>query len=222
METKKNPSVDLTKKSGYFFSIGLFISTALAVMAFEWQQKDAFIVIDPTHDNFTEPLIDIPITTITPPTPVPAILNPVIKEVDDNEEAEPEIVIIDALGDGDEEEIPVVAPAPEEEETNVIFDIVEKSASPKDGMAAFYKYIGEKIKYPAQARRIGIEGKVFVEFVVNKDGGLTDIKTIKGIGGGCDEEAVRILESAPPWNPGKQRGKPVRQRYTLQITFKLG
>jgi len=222
METKKNPSVDLTKKSGYFFSIGLFISTALAVMAFEWQQKDAFIVIDPTHDNFTEPLIDIPITTITPPTPVPAILNPVIKEVDDNEEAEPEIVIIDALGDGDEEEIPVVAPAPEEKETNVIFDIVEKSASPKDGMAAFYKYIGEKIKYPAQARRIGIEGKVFVEFVVNKDGGLTDIKTIKGIGGGCDEEAVRILESAPPWNPGKQRGKPVRQRYTLQITFKLG
>ena len=78
------------------------------------------------------------------------------------------------------------------------------------------------MKYPAQARRMGIEGRVFVEFIINKDGSLTEIKFIKGIGAGCDEEAVRVIQSAPAWNPAKQRGKAVKQRYTLPIIFKLG
>ena len=99
---------------------------------------------------------------------------------------------------------------------------MEETATPKGGMSAFYKYVGDKMKYPAQARRMGIEGKVFVEFVINRDGSITDVKAIKGIGAGCDEEAVRVVQSAPPWNPGKQRGKPVRQRYVVPITFKLG
>ena len=119
------------------------------------------------------------------------------------------------------EEIVVQAAEPEEE-TDQIFTIVEESASPKGGIAAFYKYVSDKIKYPPQARRMGIEGRVFVEFVIAKDGTLTEVKAIKGIGAGCDEEAVRIVQSAPPWNPGKQRGKPVKQRYTLPIIFKLG
>jgi len=68
---------------------------------------------------------------------------------------------------------------------------------------------------------MGIEGKVFVEFVIEKDGSITDVKAIKGIGAGCDEEAVRILQSAPNWKPGKQRGKPVRQKMVLPISFKL-
>jgi protein TonB len=89
-------------------------------------------------------------------------------------------------------------------------------------MAAFYKYVGDKIKYPPQARRMGIEGRVFVEFVIGKDGTLSEVRAIKGIGAGCDEEAVRIVQSSPAWNPGKQRGKPVKQRYTLPIIFKLG
>jgi protein TonB len=89
-------------------------------------------------------------------------------------------------------------------------------------MQAFYEYVGKKLKYPAQARRMNIEGKVFVEFVVNRDGSLVDVKVMKGIGAGCDEEAVRVIQSAPAWKPGKQRGKPVRQRMVLPITFKLG
>jgi protein TonB len=100
--------------------------------------------------------------------------------------------------------------------------VVEESASPKGGYPAFYKFVGEKIKYPAQARRMGVEGKVFVEFVVNRDGSIVDVKAIKGIGAGCDEEAVRIVQSAPAWTPGKQRGKPVRQKMVIPITFKLG
>jgi protein TonB len=71
------------------------------------------------------------------------------------------------------------------------------------------------------ARRMRVEGKVFVEFVIGKDGQITDVIVIKGIGAGCDEEAVRIIQSSPPWNPGRQRGKPVKQRMVLPIIFKL-
>ena len=82
--------------------------------------------------------------------------------------------------------------------------MVEQTAAPQGGMPAFYEYVGKKLKYPAQARRMGIEGKVFVEFVIERDGSITDVKAIKGIGAGCDEEAVRVLQSAPKWKPGKQ------------------
>jgi len=68
---------------------------------------------------------------------------------------------------------------------------------------------------------MGVEGKVFVEFVINRDGTLVDVRVVRGIGAGCDEEAVRVVQSSPPWKPGKQRGKPVRQKYTLPIQFKL-
>ena len=120
-------------------------------------------------------------------------------------------------------EIPI-APVVEEEkeDPNTIFTVVEETAAPIGGMGAFYEFVGKKIKYPAQAKRMGIEGKVFVEFVIEKDGSITDVKAIKGIGGGCDQEAERILQTAPKWKPGKQRGKPVRQRMVLPIAFKLG
>ena len=108
------------------------------------------------------------------------------------------------------------------EESDEIFIVVEEFATPKGGMQAFYKKDGEKIKYHEQPRRQAIDGRVFVEFVINKDGSLSDVKAIKGIGAGCDEEAVRIIQSAPAWNAGKQRGKAVKQRYTLPIIFKLG
>jgi TonB family protein len=99
---------------------------------------------------------------------------------------------------------------------------VESSAAPRKGMADFYNDVGKRITYPRMARRLGIEGHVYVEFVIQQSGELTDVKVIKGIGGGCDEEAARIIKLAPPWEPGYQRGRKVRQRYTLPIIFKLG
>ena len=96
-----------------------------------------------------------------------------------------------------------------------------ETATPKGGMQAFYEYVGKKLKYPAQARRMGIEGRVFVEFVVGKDGTLQDVTVIKGIGSGCDEEAIRVLKLSPRWEPAKQRGKAVKQRIVLPIVFKL-
>ncbi len=102
-----------------------------------------------------------------------------------------------------------------------IFTIVEEPASPVGGMPEFYKLVGEKMMYPLEARTKGIQGRVFVEFIINTDGSLTDIKTLKGIGSSCDEEAARVVSLSPPWVPGKQRGVAVRQRMVLPVTFKL-
>jgi TonB family protein len=102
-----------------------------------------------------------------------------------------------------------------------IFSVVEESAQPKTGMPDFYKFIGEHIKYPAKARRMGIEGRVFVELIIQRDGSLTDLKVLKGIGGGCDEEALRVLALAPKWIPGKQHGLAVKQKMVMPIIFRL-
>ena len=106
--------------------------------------------------------------------------------------------------------------------TGEIWHIVEEPATPPGGYQKFYQLVGENLRYPAEAREARIQGKVYVQFIVDKDGSLKDIKVVKGIGGGCDEEVVRVLKLSPKWSPPKQRGKPVRQRIILPITFNLG
>ena len=102
-----------------------------------------------------------------------------------------------------------------------VFMVVEDQPTPEGGLESFYRYVAENMKYPTTARQAGIEGKVFVQFVVDKNGALTDVRAIKGIGDGCDEEAVRVISGAPAWNPGRQRGKFVKVRMIIPITFKL-
>ncbi len=104
---------------------------------------------------------------------------------------------------------------------NDIYSVVEETATPKGGMPAFYEYVKANLTYPSEARQKGIEGRVFIEFVVNTDGSISDVRSIKGVGGGCDEEAVRIMSQAAPWNPGKQRGIPVKQRMVIPIIYSL-
>ncbi len=103
-----------------------------------------------------------------------------------------------------------------------VYMIVDETAKPEKGLPAFYEEVGRKLKYPVEARKLGIEGKVFVEFVVQMDGSISDIQAIKGIGAGCDEEAISVLKSSViKWIPGKNQGIPVKQRLALPITFKL-
>lgn len=98
----------------------------------------------------------------------------------------------------------------------------ETQAGPVGGMSAFYRYVGMKMKYPKEARRMGIEGKVFVEFIVERDGTLSNIKVVRGISPECDQEAVRVVSISPKWKPGLQRGQAVRSKFNLAIIFKLG
>lgn len=226
METKKTARADLESKRSLIFSISLVLSLSIVIMAFEWKQpersKQDFVS---SSSNDLEIIVEVPQTEILPPPP--AILQqPRIIEVPNDEEIEQEIEVkfdmeITATSKVPEFTIFEIPQVEKEESTNEIFVFVEQSAAPKEGMSAFYKDVGERIKYPKQAIRMGVEGRVFVEFVVNKDGSLTDITVVKGIGAGCDEEAVRVLKEMPPWNPAKQRAQYVRQRMVLPIIFKI-
>jgi TonB family protein len=102
-----------------------------------------------------------------------------------------------------------------------VFSVVEESAQPMGGMTEFYKVIASEIKYPAEARAKGIEGRVFVEFIVDTDGSVYGAHVLKGIGAGCDEEAARVVALSAAWIPGKQSGQIIKQRMVIPIIFKL-
>jgi protein TonB len=102
-----------------------------------------------------------------------------------------------------------------------IFTVVEEMPSFPGGEEALFQYLAEAIKYPPLARDAGIKGKVYVSFVVKEDGSVKDVKVLRGIGGGCDEEALRVVHKMPRWNPGRQRGKAVSVQYTLHLRFVL-
>jgi periplasmic protein TonB len=224
MELKKNPQSDLSRKKNLFLNIGMVISLSLCLIAFEWKTYEDLSPVDLSQSSKPEELIDIPIIEEKLPEP-PKIVEPEIRET--KVEIEETLLTIeteipqDAVVEPPQPpalEAPVEAP---EEDPNIIIVIAETQPAPVGGYEAFYKYISKNIKYPDQARRIGVEGKVFVQFVVDKDGSLTNVEVLKGIGSGCDEEAVRVIKSAPNWSPGKQRGRPVRVRMSVPIAFKL-
>jgi len=223
MELKKNPKYDLTKQSGMLLNLGLTVSLLITIVAFEWRTYDDSGLVDlgQVEDDF-EDIMDIP-PTEQPPPPPPKVQLPEIIEVPDEEEIEEEIEVeldVEVTEETVVEDI-VFEEAPEEEVVDEIFDIVEDQPEFPGGIAAFYKYVGKNMNYPKQARRMGIEGKVYVQFIVDKDGQVTNVRAVKGIGAGCDEEAERVLRSSPKFKPGKQRGRPVKVRMMMPIIFKL-
>lgn len=128
-------------------------------------------------------------------------------------------------GLGDE---PIDEPAPEvvvveekPKETQEVFKVVEQMPSFPDGQAALLRYLAQNIEYPTIAKENGVEGMVVVQFVVERDGSIAGANVVKGIGAGCDEEALRVVRGMPKWQPGKQRGQPVRVQFNLPIRFKL-
>ena len=223
MELKKNPKANLHKKSPMFLNLGLVVSLALVLTAFEWDFGGEGNVADlgEVEDTF-EDLMEIPLTEQPPPPPPPKVQVPQVVEVPDEQELQQEIEIEIDVEITEESEIEeIIYEEPEEEQVEEIFTIVEETAAPKGGMAGFMKYLAEGINYPRTAKRMGVEGRVFVQFVVDKDGTLTDVQVVKGIGGGCDEEAVRVIKGSPKWTPGRQRGRPVKQKMILPVLFRL-
>ena len=109
----------------------------------------------------------------------------------------------------------------EEPPVKEIFTVVEEQPGFVGGEESRIAYLQQNIKYPEEAKELGIQGKVFVTFVVEIDGSITDVKVLRGIGGGCDEEAIRVVSSMPKWVPGKQRGTAVRVQFNLPIKFTL-
>ena len=220
MEKKKNAHVNLTKSRGLYINIGLVISLAFILAAFEWKSYSSIATINlaPIETDFDE-LVEVKATIQPPPPPPIKMIVEVENKVELLDELKPKIdVEITEKMSPENYNIEDLKDEPIEDS---IFFFVETQPSFKGGIAAFYKYIGKEIKYPSQARSMRIEGKVFLEFVINKEGAITNIKVLRGIGGGCDKEAIRVLQNAPKWNAGKQRGKAVNVKMVLPITFKL-
>jgi protein TonB len=225
----KDKSAKVSEQKRYsrlFFNIGLCLSLLFIITAFEWKFFDDGNLMDLGNLNADfENLVDVP-PTEQPPAPQPKLVQPQIVEVADDKEIIEEIEIdldIEMTEDQviDQPVFETMQMDVQEEKVDEIFTIVEQQPEPIGGFATFYDYVGNNLKYPKLAERSYIQGRVYLEFVVEKDGSLTDIKVIKGIGGGCDEEASRIIAAAPKWKPGKQRGRPVRVKMVMPILFRL-
>jgi protein TonB len=225
MEEKKSPKANLENKKLMFMQIGLIISLIIAWLAFEHKSYDKR-EIDPSLLRQTEVVEEemVEITKQEEPKPQPVEVPKQTTQLEIVEDdVEVEDIEINAEMDQNEVMEEYVAPEVEEEEVveAEVFTIVEEMPSYPGGDAKMYEYLGKNIKYPQIARESSIQGRVFVNFVVEPDGSVTNVKVLRGIGGGCDEEAMRVVKSMPKWKPGKQRGKAVRVSYTLPVVFKL-
>ncbi len=224
MEAKKSPKADLESKKFIFVQIGLIIALAVIFAAFEWKtyEKTELKLVERVAKTVIQEEIIQTKQEVKPPPPPPPKTVTVLNIAEDDVEIENEIEI-DAEADMNtevEEYIPVDMEDEEVEEAE-IFTVVESMPKFPGGPAAMMQYLGKNIEYPQMARESGIFGRVFVTFVVETDGSVTDIKVLRGIGGGCDEEAIRVVTNMPKWIPGKQRGKPVRVQFNLPIKFTL-
>ena len=225
MQLKKSPKASLEDKKLVYVLMGLVLVLSICYVAFEWTEKEV-TKYEVTEDlAFIDEEIDIQQTTQeTPPPPPPAPIQEVevLNVVEDDVEVEE--IEINTEDDKDVEVViapPVEAPV-EEEEEEVIFMVVESMPEFPGGQQTMMRYIGEHIKYPVIAQENGIQGRAICQFVVNKDGSIVDVVVVRSSGdASLDKEAVRVINSMPKWKPGKQRGKPVRVKYTIPINFRL-
>ena len=225
MEEKKSPKANLENKKLMFTQIGLIISLAIAWLAFEHKSYDKR-EIDPsllrTAEVVEEEMVDITKQEEQKPQPVEVPKQTTQLEIV-QDDVEVDDIEINAEVEQNEVIEEYVAPEIEEEEVveQEIFQIVEEMPSFPGGEQKLLEYVAKNTKYPQIARESGIQGRVFIGFVVETDGSISNVKVLRGIGGGCDEEAVRVIKSLPKWKPGKQRGKAVRVSYQIPVNFKL-
>lgn len=228
MKAKKNPEVSLEFRKGSFFAVGLLFVLAAIFCMFEYRTYDDEIVtqLKTLNLNLIEEEV-IPVSQqAPPPPPPPPQATSQIEIVSDKEIIEDELDIEDIEVDIDTkvdyEVKEMISDEPEEEIIeDEIFTIVEKMPEFPGGIKALFDYLGKNLKYPAMAKDAKIQGKVYVTFVVGKDGSVGDVRVLRGIGGGCDEEAIRVVKNMPKWEPGRQRNKTVRVQYNLPINFIL-
>ena len=216
MEPKKNPEISLEKKKGLFFQIGLVVTLVIVLGAFEWKsyEKVDYNLGQLNLDDLEEEIIPITRQEITPPPPPPPPPE-VIVIVEDIVEIEVEAEI--ETTESDE----MVAIEIEEESDEEFFMVVENMPEFPGGDAGLMKYIQKNVKYPPIAKEYNITGKVYVSFIVDKSGSVTDVKIARGVDKSLDAEAVRVVKSLPKYKPGKQRGKAVRVMFTIPINFTL-
>ncbi|MCK0192178.1 energy transducer TonB [Arenibacter sp. F20364] len=235
MELKKNPKADLTRNSGLYFVIGLVLVMALTYIAFEWKTYDDENNFDYTmnvEDTLDE---EVPMTEQikTPPPPPPPAAPEIIEVVEDEEEVEE--TVIESTETSQEEEVIEVADVEVEEveeDLDIPFAVIEDvpifpgcENEPKSKLrdcfnSMMQKHIGKNFRYPEIAQEMGVQGRVNVMFVIQKDGSIGNVR-MRGPDKNLEEEAARIISKLPKMTPGKQRGRAVRVPFSIPITFKL-
>ncbi|MDA3865558.1 MAG: energy transducer TonB [Salinivirgaceae bacterium] len=227
MEVKKNPIVSFRKLKGTFMLAGLVSVLGLLLVAFNWNSATG--IASDLGQVMGVSLEEEMIQTqrrdkIEPPPPPPSKKN-VIEEltvVEDDEELDDEL---DIDTEADEEtmikQTTIMIDEPIEEEEEEIHINVQQMPEFPGGDLALLKYIKLETKYPDIAIRNDIQGRVFVQFVIGKDGSINQVEILRGVDPSVDKEAIRVVKSMPKWRPGKQNGKPVFVRYQVPINFKL-
>ncbi len=233
MELKKNPKADLTKNSSLYFVIGLAVVMLVVWRALEWktyEETSEYDVSMNVDDDLDE---EVPMTEQikTPPPPPPPAAPEIIEVVEDEEEVEE--TVIESTETSQEEEIIEVEDVQVEEEfedVDVPFAVIENvpvfpgCENESNKRACFnnmmQKHIGKNFRYPEIAQEMGIQGRVSVMFVIQKDGSIGGVR-MRGPDKNLEKEAARIISKLPKMTPGKQRGRPVRVPFSIPITFKL-
>ena len=201
MEVKKSPKADLEGKKSTWMLIGYVLILAAVFVAFEWTERDKQVTTD---------------------TGVAPKVEEVIQIAENDADVE-ETTIKSSEDDNTAVEIKYIEPVVEEEEPveEEIFMVVEQMPEFPGGMAELMKFLSKNIKYPTIAQENGIQGRVIVQFVVNQDGSIVDPVVMRSVDPYLDKEALRVISSMPKWKPGMQRGKAVRVKYTVPVTFRL-
>lgn len=228
MEIKKSPKADLKNRKLLFIEIGFVVALLITLGAFEWtskEKKEATLTAENTE------LIEeeiIPITQDTPPPPPEAPKIPVLSDqidiVDDNIEVEDNIMNLEDDSNMAIEIKEYVEEVQEEvvEEEAIPFQLVEEKPKFQGGDAnAFSAWVAKNLNYPEIAKENGVQGRVMLQFTVNPNGSVSDVKVLRGIDPSLDKEAVRVVSSSPKWTPGRQRDRAVKVTYTFPVIFQL-
>lgn len=228
MEIKKTPKADLENKKSTWLLVGYVIVLAFMFIAFEWTKRDIKIdtsqaITDLVFEEEIIPITEQPEQAAPPPPPaVPPIAETLTIVEDDADVEETTIATSEETNQAVEIKYVPVAVEEEEPEEQTIFEVVEQMPEfPNGGMAGLMQYLSKNIKYPTIAQENGTQGRVTVQFVVNRDGSIVDAKVLRGVDPYLDKEAIRVISSMPKWKPGMQHGKAVRVKYTVPVMFRL-
>ena len=228
MEIKKTPKADLENKKSTWLLVGYVIVLAFMFIAFEWTKRDIKIdtsqaITDLVFEEEIIPITEQPEQAAPPPPPAAPPIAETLTIVEDDADVE-ETTIATSEETNQAVEIKYVPVAVEEEEPEeqTIFEVVEQMPEfPNGGMAGLMQYLSKNIKYPTIAQENGTQGRVTVQFVVNRDGSIVDAKVLRGVDPYLDKEAIRVISSMPKWTPGVQNGKKVRVKFTVPVSFRL-
>ena len=226
MEIKKTPKADLENKKSTWLLVGYVIVLAFMFVAFEWTKRDIKIdtsqaITDLVFEEEIIPITEQPEQVAPPPPEAPSIAETLTIVDDDADVEETTIATSEETNQAVEIKYVPVAVEEEEPEEQTIFEVVENMPDFPGGQAALMQYLAKNIKYPTIAQENGTQGRVIVQFVVNRDGSIVDAKVVRSVDPYLDKEALRVINTMPKWKPGMQRGKPVRVKFTVPVMFRL-